>query len=162
MRWFTLDWWRGETDDEADERMEREYAEHLRRIRQRLPSGLLELVERGGLHDAHVKRVTVTDREVTMLLQAVAPDGGPRLPLELRYAGVLRFETTTDVDKALRGPDGYGDLGYHEVDETADGVLVHRLLFSSSIEIDVYFTAFSLIRDVVADSATGTAQRRST
>ena len=43
----------------------------------------------------------------------------------------------------LGGPRGYGDLGYEEVD-IVDGSLVHRMLFSGNIEMEIRFQSFVL------------------
>ena len=37
--------------------------------------------------------------------------------------------------KSLPGLGGYGDLGYDEVDLTDAGVCVHRMLFSTGVEL---------------------------
>jgi hypothetical protein len=83
-------------------------------------------------------------------------DGSLRIELEtytrdqrliLLYTGVDRFEGFAAPDVYLRGPGGFGDLGYCEVDVLESGSFEHRLLFSTGIELIVEFRGFELLRE---------------
>ncbi|HWX42575.1 MAG TPA: hypothetical protein VN345_15600 [Blastocatellia bacterium] len=62
---------------------------------------------------------------------------------------------SSDPDKGLVGPNGFGDLGYDEIEVLDGGMFEHRLLFSSGIELAIMFEEFRLevfYRDSVSTS----------
>jgi hypothetical protein len=69
---------------------------------------------------------------------------GGRMAHAQRYSGVEHFESEADPKVGLRGPSGYGDLGYYEIDVLPEGRFEHRLLFSTGIELRVIFRGFGL------------------
>jgi hypothetical protein len=144
VRFFTLDRWRGcQTGDAGDPGAG--YARHLDSIRALLPADLLALQESISLHDARLRQLVVLPAEAGMRLVLDSYAGDERFTLT--YSEVERVESTADPEAGLGGPQGYGDLGYDEVDVLPSGALEHRLLFSSGIELAVMFRGFALRRE---------------
>lgn len=144
MRYFTLEWWRG-VQIGSDDDPAAEYASHLATIRDHLPPDLLATEESVSLHDSRLRhlRLLTAERFLSLALSNYAGDER----ITLHYSGVERFESTADPDAGLRGPFGYGDLGYCEVNLLPGGSFEHRLLFSSGIELVVAFRGFRLLRE---------------
>ena len=143
MRYFTLSWWRGMQSGEGDDPVAG-YAAHLAPIRDLLPPDLLATEESVSLHDARLRELCFLTAESSLLLVLSSYAGDETL--KLSYSGVERFESRADPDVGLRGPFGYGDLGYCEVNVMTGGAFEHRLLFSSGIELVVVFGGFRLHR----------------
>src|SRR5579859_8227004 len=119
-------WWCGvqegiSGDPSAD------YAAHLATIRDRLPADLLATEESVSLHDTRLRelRLLPAERMLHLGLETYAADER----LTLVYSAVERVESFADPEVGLRGPAGYGDLGYWEVDVLQSGAFEHRLLF---------------------------------
>jgi hypothetical protein len=148
MQFFTLDWWfglqGGAREFDNEDPMPR-FREHLDAIRERLPRALLELHETVSLHDANLRILVYAsqDNALTLVFDGYDGNGGFRR-LTLRYSDVASFKSTDDPGRGLSGPPGYGDLGYDEPDIMPDGRIVHRLLFSSGIEMQVIFRELEL------------------
>lgn len=137
MKFYTMDWWmslqRLEFVDPTPA-----YMAYLDSIRDRLPPDLLQLQESISIHDAHLRFADYC-RDTGMLGIALDGDdghGGLR-QFHLRYSDVTVFRTTNNPDNGFAGPHGYGDLGYDEADITIDGLIEHRMLFSSGIELQI-------------------------
>jgi hypothetical protein len=138
-----MTWWGGVQTGECDD-PSAAYAAHLATIRDRLPPDLLATQESISLHDARLRelRLLPGERSLYMALQSYAGDER----FALIYGGVERFESSADPAVGLRGPGGYGDLGYCEVDVLPGGAFEHRLLFSTGVELAVAFRSFRLQR----------------
>src|SRR5262245_24988929 len=136
-------WWCGCQTGEAGN-PSAAYAGYLAAIRDRLPPDLLATEESVSLHDTRLRELRLLPAEGTLSLGLDSYAGDERLTLT--YTGVERFESTADPEVGLGGPDGYGDLGYCEVDELSGGTFEHRLLFSTGIELVVVFRGFRLQR----------------
>jgi hypothetical protein len=63
--------------------------------------------------------------------------------IAITYSGVSAFYSTSDPDKSLMGPGGYGDFGYDEIEVLGSGLFEHRIIFSSGVELGFRFTALS-------------------
>lgn len=144
MQFFTLEWWRGCQTAEQTGDPCTEYARHFDRIRTRLPVHLLTMLESVSLHDSRMRQFVVSPGQQTVQLLLENYAGDERFTLT--YRGVERFESWSDPNVGLRGPHGYGDLGYDEVDVLSSGVYEHRLLFSSGIELGIVFHEFEFGR----------------
>jgi hypothetical protein len=57
----------------------------------------------------------------------------------LTYNGVEAATATGDPNNGLGGPHGFGDLGYDEIELLDGGLIEHRMLFSTGIELHVRF-----------------------
>ncbi len=143
MRYFTMAWWGG-VEGVGNVDPTTAYAAHLAAIRNRLPADLLATEEGASLHDTRLRELRLLAAKGTLLLGLDSYAGDERL--NLLYQGVETFESVADPDFGLRGPSGYGDLGYCEVDVLPGGLFEHRLLFSSGIELAVVFCGFQLQR----------------
>ena len=141
MRFFTLADWCGEWGRGNDPQAE--YASHLDGIRDRLPPQLLALQETISLHDTRLRTFVLLPPDGSLRIELSSYSGEERI--ELVYQGVERFESSADPAMGLRGPHGYGDLGYDEVDVLPDGTFEHRILFSTGIEFRIVFRGFDLV-----------------
>jgi len=121
------------------------YQAHLAAIRHWLPVNVLRLDEQVPLHDARVRmvRYTVATNTLIIGLQNWFTPNEVK-PFYLCYRNVISFDSRADPAKGLPGPHGYGDLGYDELDITPENDLVHRLLFSSGIEVEIICTDVAL------------------
>lgn len=151
MRFFTMAWWCGCQTGYAGDAFA-DYAAHLAAIRNRLPADLLALQESVSLHDGRLRELDYSPATgaIRMLIDGDDGAGGLRR-LNLSYRDVTFFRSFADPDEGLPGPQGFGDLGYDEVDVAENGEIVHRILFSSGIEFVVQFTGFELAWQDVAE-----------
>ena len=84
---------------------------------------------------------------MTVQMRLTGDDGHGRLrKFQLDYVGVTSFKSIAEHEKGLPGPQGYGDLGYEEID-VVDGLFVHGILFSGGIEFEIRFKGFELSYD---------------
>lgn len=139
MRFYSMDWWGG--SDESDRGSE--YLAYFERIRDRLTPALIALHEEADLHDSHLEALEVRTAESTATLKLRTATGRE---MEVTYAEVRDFTTRCHREIALPGPPGYGDLGYHELDIGEAGGFIHRILWSSGIEIEIAFGSLALRR----------------
>jgi hypothetical protein len=144
VRYFTLAWWCG-TQPEDGSDAGAEYARHLAAIRHRLPPDLLATQESVSLHDTRLREWVVLPADGTTRLVLDSHAGDERFTLT--YTGVERVESTADPAVGLRGPHGYGDFGYDEVEVLPTGAFEHRMVFSSGVELCVVFGGFGLRRE---------------
>src|SRR5262245_31092198 len=111
LRYFTLAWWCGDHADDGTDPVA-DYARYVAAIRHRLPPDLLALQESVSLHDTRLRQWTTYLVTGTVRLELDSHAGDERFTLT--YSGVERVESTADPAIGLRGPFGYGDLGYEE------------------------------------------------
>lgn len=150
MQFFTMAWWCGTQNGEAAD-PSAAYALHLAAIRDQLPPDLLATQVSVSLHDTRLRELRLLSTEGTLVVALDSYDGDERLIFT--YSGVERFESVADPEVGLGGLAGYGDLGYCEVDVLSGGVLEHRMLFSSGIELVVVFRGFQLQRNKLTESS---------
>ncbi|MBS0265817.1 MAG: hypothetical protein JSS02_28055 [Planctomycetes bacterium] len=147
MRFFTMDWWcgvqTGLTENPADD-----YFTHLAELRERVTpeqqstlDGLLSL----ALHDSRLFQLRMNAVAAELQIELKGYQVEERFTLV--YRGVEQFVSEADLERQLCGSAGYGDLGYDEVDILLSGAFVHRMLFSSGIEMAVTFREFELLRE---------------
>ena len=139
MKFFTHQWWL-DTQKGVFEDRHTAYADHVGRIRRRVPTDLLDLD--GKLHDATVTSIECNSDERWLTFFVDGDREGELLQMRLTYHGVKGFTMTPNPDLGLLRTYGFGDLGYDEVDIDDTGALVHRLLFATGIEVEVRFNAF--------------------
>ena len=145
LNFFTLAWWHGQVDDEAVDPCVT-YREHFNRIEDRLPSAFVEFCKTISLHDSRLRvlRLDIAKQDLRMELTGDDGHGGLR-QFTLAYLGVAALESNADPNNGLRGPYGYGDWGYDEADAHEGGLCEHRILFSSGIELRIWFRDFSIV-----------------
>lgn len=144
MKFFTLDWWCGLQRLEDYDPLP-QYQKHLSSIRHRIPKRLLSLQETISLHDAKLRSLDYSNYHNTLTLQLDGDDGaGGSRQFTIRYIEIVSYKTIADPERGLRGPHGFGDLGFDEADVTTDGDFEHRLLFSTGIEMQIVFRDFEL------------------
>lgn len=149
MKFFTMAWWGGAQRPTAPLQQVTDayaaYATHLAAIQAWLPSSLVTLDAQVPLHDARLRTLTYTTDTQTLTIGLDNTfDAGDVRRFYLCYLGVIAFHSVADPDVGLPGPYGYGDLGYDELDLTPTRHAIHRLLFSSGIELHITCTDFRL------------------
>jgi len=141
VKFFTLDLWLRAQDmgvaSEGDwSHAAAAYQDHLRRIRPALAPGVLRFVRDACLHDCLLRELEFGGDRRAARLTLLGDDGvgGSRLHV-LEYVHVRAFSAVSNPDHSLAGSGGFGDLGYDEMDVAPNGACIHRMLFSSGIEI---------------------------
>jgi hypothetical protein len=163
MRFFTIDRWIADQDWRSTHDPNaalRAYHAYLDGVRGRLPADFRRLLETIALHDARLRELTVEIVPARVVLRLDAADLTMREDRRVRlvYDGVTGLNSTSDPEKGLPGPHGYGDLGNDEIEVLPDGSYEHRMLFSTGIELSVRFGAFRLeVPDGGMDAANATS-----
>ena len=148
MKFFTFEWWSGQSGDPAE--AFDAYRHFIGDFFDRLPADHQLLSRDLSLHDANLRKLSVNVEARTTDLQL---DGrgfnqadksyfGRRFVL--KYSGVSKIETTADPRVGLPGPHGYGDLGYDEIEILESGIIEHRMLFSTGIELCIRHSDFAI------------------
>lgn len=134
MKYFTMEWW-GRNDDHAFDAFD-EYREHFERIRQSLPSRLVEFSQNLRLHDAELVSLTISDdrqRAELRLLSDGESDWLRRILLQYEELKAIPALDSTAL----------GTIGYDEIDITETGDFEHLLLLSSGQELSFRFSKFN-------------------
>lgn len=133
MQFFTSDWLKGNSVDDAPGA----YRDHLLAIAPRLPGRVLEFTRTANIHDGRIQRVSYkAGGEMAMLLRCGDVQVGYH-DLELTYHHLclarsdLRSLAAICLDPAE-------ELLYDEFD-IKDDLVVHRILFSSLVEVRYVF-----------------------
>jgi len=150
MRYFTLDGWIKDQDLDADSPANSgavgEYQSYLVSVMDRLPEDFVRMLQTVCIHDARLRELDVDASAGRVTLRLDAGDITMRegRNVKLHYLAVRRVLSTSDPEKGLPGPHGYGDLGNDEVEVLGGGEYEHRILFSSGIELAIRFRDFRL------------------
>ncbi|MDX2197538.1 MAG: hypothetical protein SF069_01045 [Phycisphaerae bacterium] len=143
MRFFTFQWWSGHCE-QVD--VIAEYEEHFEAVRSHLPPTAAHLHDAESLHDSRVEAFDIDMLANCVILRLTGfsrHDGHERdRRFELRYGGVSRVVFGPSPEQPLGGPGGFGDLGYDEFDLSPEHRFLHRLLFSTGIELEITFRSF--------------------
>lgn len=142
-----MEWWGGDGEGIVSDPRPG-YAAYFATIRHELPADLLAREESISLHDTRLRELRISRNDGTLRLGLETHSGDERLTLV--YREVERFESLADPKVGLRGPAGYGDLGYCEVEVLPGGTFEHRMLFSTGIELIVEFREFEMTRTHLA------------
>ena len=150
MKYFTLDGWIGDQDRGDDgtaaARAVQAYKTYLAGVRPELPGDFRRLLADYCIHDGRLRHMTVDLPAGIVVLRFDAGDVTMRQgrDISLHYGDAILVETTADPERGLPGPHGYGDLGNDEIELLDGGLLEHRLLFSTGIELTLRFRTFRL------------------
>jgi hypothetical protein len=151
MKFFTIEWWSGETNYDAS--IFDRYQIFINSFLDRLPADHRRLATELSLHDAHLLNlVAALDRRTVQLhldgrgFNATNKSYFGRR-FTLTYSGVTKIETTANPTKGLPGPHGFGDLGYDEIELLDSGSIEHRMLFSTGIVLSIQHSDFSIALD---------------
>jgi hypothetical protein len=144
MKFFTMAWWGGaqpgaDSPYTTNEELFLAYDAYLNRFIDRIPAGLLAINQTVPLHDAKLRTLRYAQPAGTLTIEFdnYYEDSGEMRRFIVHYDDVSAFESVADPNVGLAGPGGYGDLGYDELDITPEGKAVHRLLFSTGIELHI-------------------------
>ena len=150
MKYFTLDLWFADQDLDSDadpsfEALQR-YKAYLASVIEKLPVDFVVMLETICIHDANLRelQVNIEQHQVTLRLDAGNITIREGRKVKLHYTNVSSLTSTSDPEKGLAGPNGYGDLGNDEIEVLEDGEYEHRILFSSGIELNIRFRDFHL------------------
>jgi hypothetical protein len=125
-----------------------DYRAHLASLRDRIPKDrlqTLDALESVAVHDGRLRELQLDPvRRTLHIFLDTYWEGGK---MTLAYTDVESFVSTADPTIGLSGPYGYGDVGYDEIDASPSGAFIHRLLFSSGIEMEIVFEAFQFLRE---------------
>jgi|JI10StandDraft_1071094.scaffolds.fasta_scaffold26142_2 hypothetical protein len=140
MRFFTLEWWRGDCDDAAE--VFARYNAHFSSIVPKLPEALVDFQSRFTLHDSEVKRITCDFLKKEVDLEFDGWDQSLSYPVRyfLKFSGVTAFGQ--DFPKGKDFDSELGDLGYWEFALVPEGVEM-QMLFVSSAEFRIVFSGFA-------------------
>ena len=151
MKYFTLDGWIRDQDiqsydPERTVRADNDYKRYLASIMLRLPDELKRLLAEYSLHDGRLRDLQIDIPAATVKLRFDAGDITMRegRDISLHYLGVTFMQSTADPEKGLLGPHGYGDVGNDEMELLESGLVEHRYLFSSGIQMLIRFRTFRL------------------
>jgi uncharacterized membrane protein YccC len=132
----------GDLDDDEAADARRAYAVHLAAILRRLPSAVQDLASL-SLHDGSIEAVVWEPAAKRLRLSLVSPHPAGHRAVTLTYSGALlgqsRVQTLRDVAR-----DRATQILESEVDQDAQGILSHRLLFWPRDEITIDFTDLAL------------------
>ncbi len=144
MKYFTLEWWNGVQSGDLGDPLET-YEEYYSSVKDKLPDAFIKLHDEIYLHDGSLKKLDISFPEKNMNIEIDTDDGKGNLrEISLKYRGLTSFNSTADPDNGLPGPRGYGDLGYDEIELLSNGLLEHRILFSSGIVFTIEFKNIEL------------------
>jgi hypothetical protein len=148
MRFFTYEWW---LSAQRPARRSREvsspsvaYQKHFESIRESLPPSVSQLTDNETLHDATVMtfEIDTAASALSIKLRGWNPQFRNARLFTLSYENVRTVSMFAASDGPLPGPPGVGDLGYWEFDVHSPGVFSHCMLFSTGIELAVFFSRF--------------------
>ncbi|MBI3865000.1 MAG: hypothetical protein HY290_24260 [Planctomycetia bacterium] len=156
MRHFTMAWWygvqKGLTAHPHDD-----YFAYVTALRTRVPPERLPALDALlglALHDSTLRHLRLEPAAATLHILLDNRYTGARFTLA--YTGVEQFTSEPDPVGGFSSQ-GYGDLGYDEVDLSPTGALVHRVLFASGIELEVVFKGFEFLPDNPAEPGAAAA-----
>ena len=160
VKFYTLKSWKLEQDLKNDKAFSRnlradlQYRKYRQTIQSKLPPDFQRFLTLAYLEDGEVLKIEIETalRIGSLWCTAldVASKGTEGHYLRLEYQGLQKFSSTSPVQDSFGG-DGYGDIGYTEIEILAEGVFEHRFLFSTGIEMAFDFTDFKLIRLPLSD-----------
>jgi len=148
MKYFTIEDWMGDQDLDAARSpswdASEEYSKYLDSVDHLIPAEFRSLQDSVYLHDSnlHELRIDLPSGTLEMLFHACDRQQHA-CAVRIQYAGVTLFESTSDPEKSLPGPGGYGDFGYEEIEVIGAARFEHRILFSSGIELLIRFAQLS-------------------
>ncbi len=185
MRYFTRQLYvqfNSQNDEEADRADEawetaiREYGKHLDDIRERMPSNVSKLAEL-NLHDADILSREEAIQPGAPVLYPVPPfpilvaSWSAVAIVSVRLGGDILslIYSLSDHVRVHPAPDDwqFSKLREHwlydEVDILSEGrgLLVHRILLSSGIELEIPFTSVVIHRFAMSPEAEGVAKKQS-
>lgn len=147
MKYFTIEEWMGYQDLDSYEPgswvAADRYAAYFESVQHLVPAEYTLLIETVYLHDSRLRHLEVDSRADSALLILDSARGDEACVVAIRYNGLEHFASSSDPDKSLPGPGGYGDLGYDEIEVVEGGLFEHRILFSSGIELMFRFTGIT-------------------
>lgn len=154
MKYFTLDDWISHqnietVDMEKIHQTDKEYKGYLASITDKLPPDLVRFYQTIRIHDAGLLNLEldVEHKQAVFTVDTYPTNdnnGLDRLLIELQYDEVRSLDSTSNPQKGLAGPFGYGDIGGDEIEMLAEGIFEHRFLFSSGIELAIQFGGFTM------------------
>ena len=151
MKYFTLDDWIRDQDLELVDtdhivRTINAYKCYLESIKPRLPEDIRRLLNEYCIHDGILRDLQIDVQKATVIMSIGAGDITMKegREISLHYSGVTNMRSTADPKRGFTGTKGYGDLGNDELELLENGLIEHRFLFSSGIQMLIRFRTFRL------------------
>lgn len=143
MKYFTLDDWISQqdiknVDMDAIHQKHKDQKDYIAGITDKLPPDLVRFNQEIIVHDGCLRKLELNVEQKQAVLTIDASSG-----VKLQYNQVISLCSTSDPQKGLAGPYGYGDIGWDEIELIVDGLFEHRFLFSSGIELAIQFGGFT-------------------
>ena len=148
MKYFNISNWQ-----DPDPTPTEIYQQYIDGVRDKLPPDLQRLCSYWTaegekavyLNDGRIRSIQVMPEAASaeVVMDGELP-GRIEVLVHLRYGQVASFQSFVDPAGGLPGPYGYGDHGADEIEVREDGLLEHRMLFSSGIELSIVFRRFQL------------------
>jgi len=145
MKYYTFEWWYGEEEEEDEPAHPyTAYSSRIKEIENKLPNSVKEFMRDVSMHDSKIIKLDIGVDDKTVRVVSLGYGLNSYLTeYELCYSGFTHYGTTSDPEKGLPGPHGYGDWGYDEFDLCDTGQFMHSVIFSSGIEMTIKFSDFS-------------------
>ena len=150
MKYYTFAWWAGEVEDET---VVSRYWAYLDGVKAQLPEAVRAFAYEHNLHDALLLKMHVNPTARTVQCEYDGWDRTSYYPRRytLVYTDVEALETGGNPARPLGGPGGFGHMGYAEFECLADGLIEHRLLFSTGIELTLRFRGLTFEYEEVGE-----------
>jgi hypothetical protein len=147
MKFFTPHWWSGLQEDVSyDLNVFDRYRNHLNTLANQLPPGVSAFSNPTTGHDCLLHTLNIDSGCLTLtFLGPDQPDIASKYDHEwlwtFAYPGLVKLDWRGERESDPPYVDCLHDLGYHEFD-MQDGLLIHRLLFRSGVELIITARSF--------------------
>lgn len=156
MKFYTLEWFRGDRDsDNLGDTAARSYFQALK---PRLTDSMRAFIDAVNLHDAHLERLDFSTEHAGLtlvfdeLFWDFARNCGSRRPLFIKYGSVSAFSLLPFTQAVtVRHSPPHDDLLGDEIDVFAEGIFEHRMVFASGTELHIRFQNFSFSNQATGD-----------
>src|SRR5215510_6528823 len=116
MKYFTYEWWSREVEGDPAHPFSI-YGSRIEEIECKLPTAIKEFMRDVSMHDSKIIKLDISLDHKTVVIVSLGYGVNSYLTeYELCYSGVAQYSTTSDPERGLAGPHGYGDWGYDEFD----------------------------------------------
>jgi len=130
MKFFTPQWWND--TERIDSGPFRAYDKHLDPIREELHQRGCYF-DRARLHDSSIDTVHVSDGMAEII--GIKYHNGKPFSILYHECELMTIDMHHGYDQA--GPTGFGQWGYDEMDITGEGLVEHRIITSTGMEVTI-------------------------
>jgi len=140
MKYFTWDWWMSGSEDVSNID---DYWNYLESVKDKIPDNISQFVHNYTLHDSRLVelRISTEKKECVMVFDGFDKELVNSLNYELIYTGFLSvdtlFHSSEPLEHLLSG--GFGSVGYDEFELLQNGIISHKILFETGVELVMIF-----------------------